>query len=282
MMNWRIDYTGGCLTDIQRHRSIPIDDFRRTIGAATDIIVSNASVTLVNGIYRRSEQTHDGVSMYYKLGKLPSPGMVYAIFRAPIDVDDARAAGRRWYLGKVPHWRNKMDSTIPDDEKEMYYCTVAPVGLSEQELLSGDRSDWNVPVRYEWRAITHDDDCGYDNMPDYGNPPVVKVRLVDLTTECTEDTAIDCINIEERLLNLRRFENRALMMALFHAGRMRLHVQADMTENCAVCLERLKNDHRKGVAVAQIGGCNHKFHIICLEQCLNVDHFVCPICRGEI
>ncbi len=152
MMNWRIDYTGGCLTDIQRHRSIPIDDFRRTIGAATDIIVSNASVTLVNGIYRRSEQTHDGVSMYYKLGKLPSPGMVYAIFRAPIDVDDARAAGRRWYLGKVPHWRNKMDSTIPDDEKEMYYCTVAPVGLSEQELLSGDRSDWNVPVRYEWRA----------------------------------------------------------------------------------------------------------------------------------
>ena len=210
MMNWRIDYTGGCLTDIQRHRSIPIDDFRRTIGAATDIIVSNASVTLVNGIYRRSEQTHDGVSMYYKLGKLPSPGMVYAIFRAPIDVDDARAAGRRWYLGKVPHWRNKMDSTIPDDEKEMYYCTVAPVGLSEQELLSGDRSDWNVPVRYEWRAITHDDDCGYDNMPDYGNPPVVKVRLVDLTTECTEDTAIDCINIEERLLNLRRFENRAL------------------------------------------------------------------------
>ena len=33
-----------------------------------------------------------------------------------------------------------MDSTIPDDEEEIYYCTAAPVGLSEQELLSGDQS----------------------------------------------------------------------------------------------------------------------------------------------
>jgi len=278
MMGWRVQYLGGSLPDIQRHRTTPIDNLCRTIGAATDIIVSNASLTVVNGIYRKCGN-HDGVSMYYKLGLLPSPEMVYAIFRAPIDVDDARAAGRRWYLGKVPHRRCKIDSTI--EVEELYYCTAAPVGLSEEELLTGDQSDWNIPVSYEWRAITHDDDCANETPRDYGVPPVVKVRLVDLTTENTEDTAIDRINIEERLLNLRRFENRALMMALFQTGRMRLHFQKDMMEKCTVCLEPLKNDHRKGVAVAEIGACKHNFHTICLEQCLNFD-FKCPICRGII
>lgn len=283
MMGWRGDYLGGSLPDIQTHRSIPINDTCRIIGVARDIIVSNASVTFVNGIYRRTERRHDGVSMYYKIdGEPPSSGMVYAILRAPIDVDDARAAGRRWYIGKVPHWRLTDSTNQKEGEEEIYYCTAAPVGLSEQELLHGDHSDWNLPVRYEWRAITHEDDCREDNTPDYGNPPVVKEWVIDLTTENTEDTAIDRINIEERLRNLHRFDNRALMMALGQTGRIRLHFQTDMTEICAVCQERLKNDHRKGVVVAQIGRCTHNFHIICLEQCIDIDHFQCPLCRGEI
>lgn len=255
-------------------------------GAVTDIVVSNASMTSVNGSYRKCERPHDGVSMYYKQDEPPSPGMVYAIFRAPIDADDARAAGRRWYLGKVQDWRYKKGSTssIPDEE-EIYYCTVAPVGLSEQELLNGDQSDWNVPVCYEWRSITHDDDISNDNTIAidycYGNPPVVKVWLVDLTTANTEDTAMDRINIEERLLKFRPFENRALMMALVQARRVRLHFQEDMSEDCAVCLDPLKNDNHKGAVVGQIGGCNHKFHIHCLDQALS-GNLKCPICRGEI
>lgn len=253
-----------------------------TIGVARDIIVSNASMTFVNGIYRLTEQRIDGVSCFYKVdGEMPtSTEHVYAVLRAPISND---AEWRRWYIGKVPHWRNWNDSTDSTNQHvEMYYCTQAPVGLSEQELLRGGHYDSNVPIHFEWRAITHEDQYGDHTTPDYGNPPHVKEWFIDLTAENIEGTAIDRVNIEERLRKSHRFKNRRLLMALAQSARLRLHLQSDLTDVCAVCQERLRNDRHNGAVVAQIGKCKHRFHIICIEQCIDIDHFQCPTCRCEI
>ena len=272
----RYNFLSSCMKSTHENKL----NMATTIGVARDIIVTDASLAFVNGIYRLAEQRIDGVSCYYKVdGEMPASGYVYAILRAPISND---AAGRRWYIGKVPHWRNWNDST--NQHVEMYYCTQAPVGLSEQELLSGGHYDSNVPIHFEWRAITLEDGYEDHTTPDHGNPPHVREWLIDLTAENIEGAAIgDWVHhIEESLRKSHRFDNRRLMRALGQSGRLRLHLQSDLNDVCGVCEERLRNDHRKGTVVGQIGKCKHKFHIICLERCIDIDHFECPTCKDEI
>lgn len=243
------------------------------VGSVDAIVVSGASVHEVNGIYKKAERRSDGVAMYHKQDDAPE-GMVYALFRSPTVEGGFR---RKWYLGLVPLSGADVDCTI-------FYCTRKVLGSSEQEISFG-LGDWNVPPRYEWKAMSANDDVGDEDNLDHGRPPQVRVHTVDVDTDnVRDDVADDLVHIVVPLHGVRR-DIRPIMRALLEGSRVQLHLARPSEDNCPVCLHPFNENPSDNVVVAQIRNCGHRLHFFCLEGQLmssTVNHFCCPICRGEI
>lgn len=218
-------------------RSVPV------VGSDDEVVVEDAGVKKVNGIYKKAEHGHDGIAAYHKEADAPE-GMVYALFR---DTVSRNTISRKWVLGLV--------SLTPSDadnyDGEIFYCTRAPVESSEQEILLG-LGDWNLPARYEWRAVTADDYVGDENAPNYGSPPQVREHIVDVDAESVPDasaTDLPLNNIVEPLAWERR-GIRLLMRNLLHSGRLQLHqAQSNPEDLCPVCLDAYNLDSSDGVVV---------------------------------